>query len=126
LVALFAISAGSGDRIFQEEKMSVKKITDDTYTEEISKGYVLIDFWAEWCGPCRLIAPIIEELSVEMPDVSFGKMNVDENQNAPQTLGITAIPTLVLYKNGEVVEKIVGMLPKPQLKKKIEKYIHEG
>jgi len=103
--------------------MAVKTFSDDTYEQDISSGVVLVDFWAEWCGPCKLIAPIVEEMANEMPEVTFGKLNVDENQQSAQNLGITAIPTLVVYKNGEIVEKIVGMLPKPQLKTLMEKYI---
>lgn len=103
--------------------MSVKTFKDDTYTQDTSSGVVLVDFWAEWCGPCKLIAPVIEELSNEMTDVTFAKLNVDENQQSAQNLGITSIPTLLLYKNGEIVEKIVGMMPKPQLKKALEKHI---
>ncbi|HNJ03954.1 MAG TPA: thioredoxin, partial [Leptospiraceae bacterium] len=81
------------------------------------------DFWAEWCGPCRMVAPIVEELSSEMPQVKFAKVNVDENQRIAQTLGITAIPTLVLYKDGQPVDRVVGLLPKPQLKNFINKHV---
>jgi len=103
--------------------MALKVISDNTFSEDTSSGVVLVDFWAEWCGPCKLITPILEELSGEVSGVTFAKLNVDENQQSAQNLGITAIPTLVLYKNGEIVEKIVGMLPKPQLKSLLEKHI---
>jgi thioredoxin 1 len=103
--------------------MAVKVFSDDTFTQDTANGVVLVDFWAEWCGPCRLIAPIVEELANELPQVTFGKLNVDENQQSAQNLGITSIPTLIIYKNGEIVEKMVGMLPKPQLKTLMEKYI---
>jgi len=106
--------------------MAVTVLTDETYDGVTGKGVVLVDFWAEWCGPCKLIGPIIEELSNEMPDVTFAKMNVDENQEAPQKLGITSIPTLVVYRNGEAVDRIVGMLPKPQLRKAVEKHLVEN
>ena len=96
--------------------MAVNSISDDNYAEEISDGMVLVDFWAEWCGPCRMIAPIVEELSNEMPDVKFAKLNIDDNQQTAQSLGITSIPTLILYKNGQPVGQMVGGLPKPQLK----------
>ena len=102
--------------------MAVKIFTDSSYDQDTSSGVVLVDFWAEWCGPCRMVAPIVEELSGELPDVTFAKLNVDENQQVAQKLGITSIPTLLLYKDGEVVDRVVGLQPKPKLKSFIEKY----
>lgn len=102
--------------------MAVKAISDDTFGQETQSGTVLVDFWAEWCGPCKMVAPVVEELASEMGQVKFAKLNIDENQNVPQQLGITAIPTLVLYKDGKPVDKVVGFLPKPQLKKFLEKH----
>ncbi len=102
--------------------MSVKTLTDATYDQDTASGTVLVDFWAEWCGPCKMIAPIVEELSGEMGDVTFAKLNVDENQQVAQKLGITSIPTLILYKDGQQVDKVVGLMPKPQLKSFIEKH----
>ena len=104
--------------------MAVKVLTDDIYSQETGKGLVLVDFWAEWCGPCRLVAPIVEELSNEMPGVTFAKVNVDENQVEAGKLNVSAIPTLILYKDGQVVEKIIGLQPKAQLKKTIEKHLN--
>ncbi|MFN3604139.1 MAG: thioredoxin [Leptonema sp. (in: bacteria)] len=103
--------------------MAVKEITDDSFTEETSKGLVVVDFWAEWCGPCKILSPIVEELSNEMSNVQFKKINVDENMEVANSLGITAIPTLVIYKDGHPIDKIIGLLPKVHLKKTIEKYI---
>jgi len=103
--------------------MSVVAMKDESFTQDTKEGVVLVDFWAEWCGPCRMVAPIVEELASEMPQVKFGKVNVDENQQIAQTLGITAIPTLVLYKNGQPVDRVVGLLPKPQLKNFINKHL---
>ncbi|MEQ9363387.1 MAG: thioredoxin [Leptospirales bacterium] len=102
--------------------MAVKTFTDASYDQDTSDGVVLVDFWAEWCGPCRMVAPIVEELSGELPDVTFAKLNVDENQQVAQKLGITSIPTLLLYKDGEVVDRVVGLQPKPKLKSFIEKH----
>lgn len=101
--------------------MAVVKLTDDTYQNETSSGTVLVDFWAEWCGPCRMVSPVVEELAGEMADVKFAKLNIDENQATAQNLGITSIPTLLLYKDGQPVDKVIGAVPKPTLKNFIEK-----
>ncbi len=103
--------------------MAVHKITDSTYVQEISKGLVLVDFWAEWCGPCKMLAPIMEELSNEMNEVKFTKINIDENQEMATQLNITAIPTMVLYKDGVIVDRVTSMMPKAQLNNFIQKHI---
>lgn len=103
--------------------MAVETLTDDSFANETASGTVLVDFWAEWCGPCKMVAPVVEELASEMPEVKFGKVNVDENQSVPQSLGITAIPTLVLYKDGKPVDRVVGSVPKAQLKSFVEKHL---
>jgi len=103
--------------------MAVKEITDNTFTDETSTGIVVIDFWAEWCGPCRMLSPILEDLSKEMTNVQFKKINVDENPIVAGSLGITAIPTVIIYKDGRPVERIVGLLPKEHIKKIIQKQV---
>ena len=102
--------------------MAVKTFTDSSYDQDTAQGVGLVDFWAEWCGPCRMVAPIVEELAGELPQVTFAKLNVDENQQVAQKLGITSIPTLLLYKDGQVVDRVVGLQPKPKLKSFIEKH----
>ncbi len=71
---------------------------------------VVLDFWAEWCGPCRMLAPVLEEIGTEYPEVAFGKVNVDEEAGLAQMFGIVSIPTLVFMKNGEIIKKSVGYL----------------
>ncbi len=89
-----------------------------------SEQPVLVDFWAEWCGPCRAIAPVLEELSEEFAGKAIiAKMNVDENQQTPAQYGIRSIPTLILFKNGEAAETLVGALPKAQFVQLLNQHI---
>ena len=102
------------------------EFTDANFEEEVIKSElpVLIDFWATWCMPCLKIAPIVEELSGEYQGkVKFGKMNVEENQNTPQKYGIRSIPSLLIFKNGQVASQIVGMQPKRNLEGKIREVL---
>ncbi|EMF0058716.1 thioredoxin [Enterococcus hirae 57-03-H11] len=100
-------------------------VTDTTFKEETDKGLVLIDFWATWCGPCRMQAPILDQLSEEYDEDEFRivKMDVDENPQTPQQFGIMSIPTLLLKKDGQVVEKAVGVHSKEQLRQMIDQYL---
>ena len=100
-------------------------ITDKEFTTETGKGLVLIDFWATWCGPCRMQAPILEQLSEEYDEdeLKIMKMDVDENPETPSSFGIMSIPTLLLKKDGEVVEKAVGVHSKEQLRALIDNYL---
>ena len=101
------------------------KLSDEKFAETIQKyPLVVVDFWAEWCGPCRMIAPIIEELAKELSGKAvFGKMNVDENSIIPGQFSISGIPTLLVFKNGELVDKIVGVAPKNSILSRIQTYI---
>ena len=103
----------------------VKTFTDGDFDEQTKKGVVLVDFWAEWCGPCRRIAPIIDELATEFEGrATIGKMNVDENPAIPTSrFQVRGIPTLVLLKDGQLVETIVGLRQKEELAKSIERYL---
>ncbi|MFE0441108.1 thioredoxin [Aerococcus sp. NPDC058936] len=93
------------------------KVTDRTLVSEVQEGITLVDFWAPWCGPCKMLGPVLEELAAEFaPKIKIAKLNIDENKETASQLGIMSIPTMVLYKNGQPVEKIVGYQPKEVLK----------
>ncbi len=101
-------------------------ITDGTFEEEVLKHDVpvLADFWAEWCGPCRTIAPVLEEIAQEFDGrLKVAKINVDENPEAPVRFGIQGIPTLILFKNGAPVERLVGAMPKDELLSHIQLHL---
>ena len=102
--------------------MSVKELTDANFDQSVADGTVFVDFWAPWCRPCLAIAPVVEELSNEMGNVTFAKINIDENQQVAQKYGITSIPTMILYKDGQMVDRTMGQMPKPMLKSFIEKH----
>jgi thioredoxin 1 len=100
------------------------EVTDGTFETEVLKSDkpVLVDFWAPWCGPCRMVAPVVEELSEEYSEkVKFLKLNTDDNVNTAATYGIRSIPTLLMFKGGQPVDQIVGFRPKGDLKKVIDK-----
>jgi len=98
----------------------MEHLTNDNFKDTISKGKVIVDFWAEWCGPCKVLGPIFEELSKELTDIKFAKINVDEQGEIAGEYGVRGIPTMILFKDGEEIDRIVGMLPKDALKQKIE------
>ncbi len=102
---------------------NVGEVSDTTFDQEVLKSQtpVLIDFWAEWCGPCKAIAPVVEELASEYDGrVKVVKMNVDDNPETPAKYGVRGIPNLILFKSGSVAQQIVGAAPKPQLVKAID------
>ena len=102
--------------------MAIVHATDQTFETETESGLVLIDFWAPWCGPCKMIAPVLEEIDSEIGDkVKIVKVDVDENQETAAKFGVMSIPTLIVLKNGEVVDKVVGFQPKEALTERFRK-----
>lgn len=102
------------------------EVTDETFQQEVLEAEkpVLVDFWAEWCAPCKMIAPIVEELSVEYADkLKVGKMDADLNMNTLMQYGIMGIPTLILFKDGKPVERVVGFQPKEALLARLERHL---
>ncbi|PLS16923.1 thioredoxin [Bacillus sp. M6-12] len=103
--------------------MAIVNVTDQTFSTETSQGLVLADFWAPWCGPCKMIAPVLEELDSEMGDkLKIVKLDVDENQETAGKFSVMSIPTLLVFKNGEVVDKVVGFQPKEALAELLSKH----
>ena len=102
------------------------QVTDGNFEEEVLKSEVptLVDFWAPWCGPCRMIGPIVEELATEYEGkIKVAKMNVDDNPSVPTKYGIRGIPTVILFNGGDVAEQIVGAVPKAKLANMIKKVV---
>ena len=105
---------------------AIFELTDATFDQDVLKSYqpVLVDFWASWCGPCKAIAPIVDELAQQYQGkVKVGKMDVDRNNATPMRYGVRGIPTLLVFKGGQVKEQIVGYVPKETIQKAIDKHV---
>ena len=100
------------------------EVTDKTFEDFIaSNEVVVLDCWAAWCGPCRMLTPIIEQLAKERSDVVFGKLNVDHNRQIPMKYGIMSIPTLLYFKNGQLVDKTLGALPRARIQERLDNIV---
>ncbi len=103
--------------------MAIINATDQNFAENIKEGLVLVDFWAPWCGPCKMIAPVLEELDGDFEGkATIVKVDVDDNQGTASNYGVMSIPTLILFKDGEIVDKVVGFKPKEALAELLEKH----
>ena len=97
--------------------MALKQVTDASFVDDVlnQKGVVVVDFWAPWCGPCRMVVPLVEEIAKERSDIKVVKINVDEEQELAMQFGVMSIPTLVVMKNGKIVNQVTGARPKAQI-----------
>ena len=100
----------------------ITEVTDSNVQAEVieAAGPVLVDFWAPWCGPCRVVAPVLEEIAGERSDLRIVKLNVDENQQTAMNYEVLSIPTLILFKHGQVAKKVIGAFPKKRLEAELE------
>jgi thioredoxin 1 len=98
------------------------EVTDASFDEFVAKNkFAVIDCWAAWCGPCNMLSPVIEQLAGEKPNITFAKLNVDQNRSIPMRYGIMSIPTLLYFKDGKLADKTLGALPKKMLEGRLEK-----
>jgi len=105
--------------------MAINKTSDSTFQDDISSqsNLILVDFWAEWCGPCKQISPILEEIANEKDNLNILKLNIDENPVTPQKYNVRGIPTLMLFKDGKLIDTKIGSLPKSSLEDWINSYL---
>lgn len=103
--------------------MSLKSLTNDNFEELVKEGVSIVDFWAIWCGPCRLMTPVVEDIEKEMPDVNVYKLNVDDYPELTAKFNIMSIPTILIFKDGEEVDQTVGVVSKGVLVNKIKNFL---
>lgn len=97
-------------------------VDDEMYEETVADGLVLLDFWAEWCGPCQALEPVVEELVEEYPELTVAKIDADENEEAMDEFGVQSIPTMIIFKRGQPVEVFAGKVPYPKLERAVDEH----
>lgn len=100
--------------------MSVQKLNQNNFNNAISNGTALVDYYADWCGPCRIVSPIVDEIAEEHPDVTVGKVNVDDENDLAMKYGVMSIPTLIVFKDGKEASRIVGARPKQAILEELQ------
>jgi thioredoxin 1 len=109
------------------ENGSVRTVTDQTFSDDViqAEGLNIVDFWAVWCGPCRMVAPIVEQLASEYGEkgLRVSKLDVDENPVTASRYGIRSIPTILFFKGGELVDRVIGAVPRPHLEQKVKQHL---
>jgi thioredoxin 1 len=123
----FLLSAHSGGKTIMAENANIIEISDATFEQEVLKSNVpvLVDFWAVWCAPCKMLAPAVEALAGEYAGKArVAKLNVDDSPNTPMRYGIRGIPTLILFKNGEEKDRLVGVTPKDTIAQMIDAHLN--
>ena len=99
----------------------VKEITEKEFNEIIKKPIAVVDFWAEWCPPCRMLAPIIEELELKLKNITFAKIDIDKNKKLALRFSVEVVPTLLVFRKGRLIDRIIGAVPLEELEKKLKK-----
>ena len=111
------------------ENGKVRTVTDQNFVSEVveAEGLSIVDFWATWCGPCRIVAPIVEQLANEYADqgLKVGKLDVDQNPAIASHYGVRSIPTILFFKDGELVDRVIGAVPRPHLEQKVKEHLQE-
>jgi thioredoxin 1 len=115
------------ETMFMADSERVRVVTDESFSTDVegSSGLTIVDFWAAWCGPCRMVAPIVEELAEDYADqgLTVGKVDVDQNQMTASRFGVRSIPSILFFKDGKHVDTVVGAVPRPYLEAKINEHI---
>jgi thioredoxin len=118
-----AVCGKCGKELSEDGRGHPIELSDADFARSISNGKYVVDFWAAWCGPCRMIAPVIEQLATERTDIRFGKLNVDDNPRTSAAFGVQGIPLLIFFKDGQERGRVVGAVPRGKIESAIQQYL---